>query len=423
MQFVEPFLGDFVGTIMASRLIPLQSNPQRSLALFEYDSLADPAEVSRLRDVLCQVFRLPTSYWESYFARIGHENFRVLRQSNRLVGGLAIYQMGQWFGGQTLGLAGIAAVGIAPEVRSAGAATHLMSSTLTELYRQGVPLSALYPSTQRLYRKVGYEQAGNRYLYQLPLDSIGLRAVRNEVERIDNSGHEQYHELARTRAQRTNGNLERNRGMWERCVSNPYDRKPVYRYLFGSPAYPDGYLFFYQDADKPGPYSLYVRDMMASSPAAARHLWSFLGSHRSMAEKVVWSGPAAEPLLMLTDELEAEVVGHDRWMLRIVDVRKALAQRGYPPTCAAELHFEIQDDIIEANQGRIVLRVSDGVGEVSQGGRGELRTHVRGLSPLFSGLFSPAQLQATGHIEGRDAAITTAASIFAGPEPWMPDMF
>ncbi len=259
-------------------------------SLFEFATLTDPDEEVRLRDILCQSFRLSTDYWDSYVRRIDRGNFRVLRRGGRLVGGLAIYRMGQWFGGRCLDDAGIAAVGIAPEFRAGGAAAHLMTSSLAELYEQGVPISALYASTQRLYRKVGYEQAGSRCQYQLPLASIGLKERSVPLHPIDGVEHDAYHEAARARAKITNGNLERSAGMWERMVTDPHGDKTVYRYLIGEPDRPEGYLFFDQDAEKPGPYHLSVRDMVALSPAAARSLWTFFSDHRSLAKSVTWWG-------------------------------------------------------------------------------------------------------------------------------------
>ena len=393
--------------------------------MFEFATLTDPDEEVRLRDILCQTFRLPTDYCDKYLSRIDRANVRVVRRSSRVVGGLAIYRMGQWFGGRCLDAAGIAAVGIAPQDRFAGAAAHLMASTLTELYEQGVAISTLFASTQRLYRRVGYEQAGSHCQYQMPLASIGIKERSVPLNRIDAVGHDVWHEPARARARITNGNLERSAAMWERIVtySYPDGDRTVYRYLIGERDRPAGYLFFYQDAGKAGPYDLYVRDMVALTPSAARSLWTFLSDHRSMANNVVWCGPAVEPLLMLPTEQVATVLSHESWMLRMVDVRKALRERGYPPHIEGEIHFQVEDDVVPANNARFILRVADGSGEVQDGGRGDLKAHVRGISPLFSAFLSPAQLRATGQIEASDPTIAAATSIFAGPPPWMPETF
>jgi predicted acetyltransferase len=69
------------------------------------------------------------------------------------------------------------------------------------------------------------------------------------------------------------------------------------------------------------------------------------------------------------------------------------------------------------------LTVSDGRGEVTTGGNGELQLDVRALAPLYTGLFTPYQLQLMGQISATDVAISTATQLFTGSEPWMPDKF
>jgi predicted acetyltransferase len=75
------------------------------------------------------------------------------------------------------------------------------------------------------------------------------------------------------------------------------------------------------------------------------------------------------------------------------------------------------------NNGQFVLTVSGGRGEVTRGGKGELQLDVRALAPLYTGLFTPYQLQLTGQIVATDDALTVATQLFTGSEPWMPDKF
>ena len=60
----------------------------------------------------------------------------VISQAGQVVGSLAIYSMGQWYGGQCVPMAGIAAVGVAPEHRGNGVAWELMRRTLLPQTRQ-----------------------------------------------------------------------------------------------------------------------------------------------------------------------------------------------------------------------------------------------------------------------------------------------
>ena len=110
-------------------------------------------------------------------------------------------------------------------------------------------------------------------------------------------------------------------------------------------------------------------------------------------------------------------------LLRLVDVPAALEARGYPPGLHAELHLDVSDDVLPQNNERFTVEVEGERASVRQGGRGELRIDVRGLAPLYTGHLSPGELKSTGYLDGPDQAIATAAALFAGPSPWMPDDF
>lgn len=127
--------------------------------------------------------------------------------------------------------------------------------------------------------------------------------------------------------------------------------------------------------------------------------------------------------MLLLPEQTAKPRFADRWLLRVIDVGKALSKRGYPPEIEAELHLEVRDDLIAENNGKFMLSVANGRGEVARGGKGELKLDVRGLAPLYTGLFTPHQLQLAGQLDATETAISTATEIFAGLSPWMPDFF
>ena len=102
---------------------------------------------------------------------------------------------------------------------------------------------------------------------------------------------------------------------------------------------------------------------------------------------------------------------------------KLWKKRGYPQNLVAELHLEIKDDLIAENNGKFVLKVSNGRGEVSKGGTGEFQLDIKGLSPLYTGFFTPYQLQLTGYLQATETALSVAIQMFAGSSPWMADFF
>jgi predicted acetyltransferase len=388
---------------------------------FEYQRVVGPNDDDALRDVVAQSINWPGDAWPMFVERIGRENLRVVRQAGRLIGGLATYQMGQWFGGRPVRCAGVSAVGVAPEFRRQGASRFLLQNMLEDQRSAGVPLAALFASSQAVYRAVGFEQAGSWNGYELPLTNIRLDDRELPVHPAPLSSPEPFAALDRRRAVAGNGLLDRTPGMWQRILN--HRQKPQYGYLIGDADDPEGYVIYFQDGGGFEPTKIEIRDVCATTARAGRRLWTFLADHASIASSVTWHGPAIDPLLALVGECKSTPARVFRWMLRIVDVGRALAARGYPPDVSVQLHLDVTDPVVPANAGRYVLELHDGTPEVQRGGRGELHCDVRGLAPLYSSFFSPQTLQSLGWLEGPPHALRDAQRVFSGPEPWMAEIF
>ncbi|OLP17591.1 GNAT family N-acetyltransferase [Leptolyngbya sp. 'hensonii'] len=387
---------------------------------YEVGAPTELAEAEQFCRIVAQCFNAPITEEQAYIDRLGIENFRIIRKAGQVVGGLQIYPMGQWYGRHRLEIAGIAAVAIAPEHRGSGVATTLLTQVLQSLHATDIPLAVLYASTQRLYRKVGFEQAGIFCRFSVPAKTLISRHRRLEMIAVDPQNWQIFADLYQQQAIANNGNLDRHPVIWQRIVHS--SSEPLYAYLIGSETNPQGYVILHHQA-APGGYSLNLRDVVTLTAAAQERLWTFLADHRSLADQVLWRGPMVNPSLLHLPEQTYQVSHLERWFVRLVDVPLALAMRGYPEGIEAELHLEVQDDLIEPNNGRFVLTVSQGEGRVTPGGRGELQIPVRGLSPLFTGLLTPDQLHQAGYLTGTSSALATATLLFSGPEPWMADHF
>lgn len=385
--------------------------------------LAPPAsdlEVARFKEICIQSFGGKPTGWDRFFESLGTQNVRLLKDGDRLVAGLGIYRIGQWFGGRSLPMAGIATVAVPPEARGQGLATRLMAEAVREL-RAEFPLSVLFPSTQRLYRSAGWEQAGNHCKYSIKPSDIGVRTGDLEVRRVAPGRREHFEPLYETVARQSPGFVDRDRTIWDR-VTRILGDETVYAYQVGPQAAPEGYVVYAQDSTSRG-YTLRVRDFVATTPRGLQALWSLLASNHTLGQAVHWCGPAMDPRLAVLPEQDGIKQDPFRWMLRILDVPRALTQRGYPAKLVAELHLEIADAIAPENAGRFVLRVEGGEASVEAGGRGDLSMDVRGLAPLYTGFLTPAQLANLGWVQGGESALETATRIFAGAEPWTPDSF
>lgn len=359
---------------------------------------------------------------EEWLSRHDLGDLRVVRRGGELAGGAFFLQMQQYFGGRAVPMSGVHAVGIAAERRGHGVGGALMRRTMLELAERGVPISCLYPATQPIYRAVGFEQAGSWTRWALPVTALTDRDRELPVERV---GFEDADDLATTYhalAQRSPGHIVRTRWNWHRVLA-PYGRA-VKSYRVREAGVTSGYLSFSTRRRSDRLHNAdYYCELVANTPAAAARLRALLADHRSMADTLHIVGPpTALPFLPLTEQSVTQDA-MIRWMLRLVDVRAALEARGYPPGLTARLELEVEDDLLAGNRGRITLEVADGRGQVTDGGAGALKAHVRGLAPLYSGHLDAAALAALGLVEGRAETLATASAIFAGPAPWLSEIF
>jgi predicted acetyltransferase len=381
----------------------------------------DEQELARYADILVESLGFPGERIGVWFDRFGRENLRLARSGGAVVGGVGILRMGQWFGGRSIPTGGITAVAVGPEARSRGVGGALMRSTIVELRAQSVPLSTLYPATLPLYRSVGYETAGVRTIHRFTLPTLDAGDRACEVRLATPSDHEAMRAVYAERARRTNGLLDRCT-LWS-GIFDPIVVEKRHQYVaIGASGRIEGYIVYAVTKGAPM-LEVSVRDLVAITPEAGRTLLSLLADHRSVAHKATASLGPGDPVLMLQREQTREIADRFPWMLRVVDAPAALAARGYSPHVRAEVHFEVRDALFGESARRIVLTVDGGRGDAREGGRGSVRVDVRALASLYASYASAEDLRVTGLVEGDDAELAKATAVFAGPAPWISDMF
>jgi predicted acetyltransferase len=382
--------------------------------------VARKTDLPALANILQLSFGISDSV-DPWFDKAGAANIRVLRDGDEVVAGLILVPMGQYFGGKSVPMVGVAGVGVPPAQRGRGVATELMRRCVRELRRNGTALSALYPATMPLYRRAGYETAGGTW--RISFRGTDLKRtdrdldVREFAARDERSVRAVYAAYARPR----NGWVDRGPYVWERTRRVQKGAASRGHVLCDGDRI-DAYVFYRHRSTDFG-FDLKIADMAARTPEAQRNMLAFLADHRSLAEEVRWFGGVDDPLLLLAREHHYEVKLHHHWMLRICDVKAALESRGYPPGLEMSIDLDIRDTSVRSNSGKVRLQVSAGSGRVRKGGRGSLRMVERTLAALYSGHATAHALHAMGRIEGQRRAVERAALLFAGPPPSMPDFF
>ncbi len=366
-------------------------------------------------------FGQPASVLEGWLDWIGRDNLRVLVQDGQVVGGLGLLHFGQYFGGRSVPSVGISVVAVVPEVRGTGAGKHLMQQTVRQMAADGAPLSVLYPSTWAFYRHAGYEPAGARTTYEFNLRRLGATDTTCRLRRIGPEERRRVEPIYEQFACHQTGLVARTRMNWQKIFKG--EPEDVFTYLVEGPAGPSGYLVYTHQEVPDKPYRIDIRDLVWLDESAGRRILAFLHQHGVLGESVRYDGAPVDPLLALSRVENQKIRYNHYWMLRMLDARAALTGRGYPAGVAGELHFELEDPLLEQNRGRFVLRVRDGQGEVADGGTGQIRLGPRGLAPLYTGHLPPEDLRRMGLLEADDASCGQAAAIFSGPRPWMCDRF
>ncbi|WP_237079611.1 GNAT family N-acetyltransferase [Myxococcus xanthus] len=381
----------------------------------------DEREMAAVADIMMQSYAMSPADIGAWMQRASRPDLRLLREGGEVAATLVLIRMGQWYGGRSVPVIGVGGVGVSPVHRGRGTATRLMQHLLREARATGAPLSVLYPATQPLYRRVGYEHAGTRQEIRIQVPSLDFSERTLSLRPIEEKDSQAIVLSYQRHARHRPGWLDRGDFSWGR-VRNMRG-EVAHGYLVEGRAGVEGYLYVIRRPLKDFKQELFLTDVVAHTPAAARRILSFLGDHRSLATDVCWYGGVDDPLLLLLREQTYSVKLYMHWMVRVLDVASALEARGWPEGLSGTLHLDVEDDLFPENQGRFVLEVSDGQARVRRGGDGGLRMHVRQLAPLYTGHLSAESLRAMGALEGDDASVRAASSLFSGAPPSLRDMF
>ena len=387
----------------------------------EYGLPANDAEIERLAQIDNYCFMLPPEKGVELMNTMGRDTVRVLRGPSGVEAGLWLVPMGQFFGGRSVPMTGIAAVGVAPEARGHGAARRLMEHTVRELHDQGIPISTLYPATTALYRLVGYEPAGFRYEYELKPKMLTVKERGLSIRALTEADIPAVKEAQREYASRHNGCLDRGPYVWKRVFDFRGDRTSGF--AVEEDGRIAGYVYYLQKPAQPFGYSLFITDLMALTPQAGRRLWSFLASHGSMSHEITWFGGPMDPLLTLLPEQVASIGSSIHWSVRILDAAKAIAARGFAPGLTLRVELDLTDSLLPANHGRKVLEIADGQGRLSEGGSGAVHVGINGLAPLYTGYHAAQGLRDAGLLSGPASELEKLNAAFAASAPWMREMF
>jgi len=387
----------------------------------EYRRAQDGADAQAFARLVIDAFAIPEKDAQGWPALLGLENVRLLGVGERAQAGLAIYPMGQWYGGRSVPTAGVAGVAVQPPWRGRGVASRLMRELLRELAAQGVALSSLYPASVQLYGRAGYAIAGARYEVRAPMSALTHTPAALEIVRLSETRDPGMRACYARAAASRNGWLERSEPMWARVR----EQRSILREGWAVRRNGEcvAYVWFSRVSLALLSSDVVCSDLVAVDHEAAAALLAFLGSYSTVCKELVFFASPADPLLDVFPELSWKLALLHPWMLRIVDAQAAIAARGFGASHRAQVELDIADDVLANNHGRFTLSVAGGRGTLQRGGAGRVRLDVRALAALYSGARSAEALAYSGSLRASGEELALLSSLFAGPAPSTPEMY
>lgn len=351
----------------------------------------------------------------------------VLTEGSHVRACLYTRRTGQFFGGRAVPCVPVTSVAVEPLAHGRGLSQILLRAVLTTLRAAGAAVSVLYPSVATAYRRVGYAFAGRYTRYRVPVQRAPTdRAAIARVEAWDDARSAMVAASYRRAAEATNGLLDRSDAWWT-AARLARDDRPLFRFATHG-AGEVTRVHVYQQTAVPGganyAYTVDARSLIWHDADAARALLAAVALNRALATEFRWPGPPDDPLAAFFPEPAIAVEGTTRWMCRLLDVPAALMARGYPPGIAAAVEIAVDDPTLPENAGAIRFEVREGQATVQPIARARARIDVGALAALYTGQLAARDAARIGRLtDASDAAIAAIEAIFAGPKPWLADIF
>lgn len=360
------------------------------------------------------------------------EDMRCAVVDGEVVATSGEFRFAQWFGGRVLDCSAVWGVATLPEHRGSGLASGATEAVIRTGRERGASVSALFPAVIRPYRSIGYEMAGTFTKHRVAIDAIppqprDLPAPELlDLERDLVGVRECYRSFASSHTGPVEPTDDRH---WVDRILVRADDETHRAVVVREAGEVTGFLVTGRDPD-PGPldvaFGLWTEAFAATTETALRSLLAYVRRFAGLGKWFQWSGPPNDPIGLLVDEQSLSIEMHYRWMLRLLDVRAAFEQRGWP-AIDEQASFSVEDPMFPDNVGPWRLRVERGVATMApvQGGSGPRAAPIPigALSSMFSGYLRASDAVRLGLLDAEDSTAGAFGRLFAGADPWCPFFF
>ena len=323
----------------------------------------------------------------------------IVAEFNKEIAGLLIippYKV--WILDDMIPMAGIGLVTMSPSVRRRGIASGLMKMAVLECYKQGYPISMLFPFSHQFYKKVGYGLVGEKYVYSFsPLSLTQYDELLN-VRLFEKKDLGVVKRVYIESSKKTSFRICRNDKRWKSLTESKdrnvvvYDDKGIKGYL----------IYKYEYSDNRIEQFLRVYELIYLNDEAYRGLLGFLAAQREQVDSIIYHTTKDDPLHFALSNprktrSNARIVSSNAvlevnadYMLRIVDLKKALLARKDYNNMNLCFSIKVAGDIVEENNKPITVIVKNGKPTIKSGIKSDvvLECDISVFSQIYAGINS-----------------------------------
>ncbi len=340
----------------------------------------------------------------------------VLDARGRLVAKAVLLDLEHWWGGRRVRAGGVAGVAVHPDARGEGTASALLRTLAEVMDERGQGVSALFPTVPGLYRHLGWELVGTLDTTVLSTrdlaDAPGEPRVR--VRTAEAGDATSLHELYTRWASQAAGPLTRDGRVFPEPAADVLEHDVV-----ALAEDEQGAALAYLAYDRGRGYredaELTVHEAVSLDPGALAALLRSVGRWHPVAGRTRWHGPTEELGRVLPGAVPPPTA-RDRWMLRVVDPARAVAERGW----AADVDLAVRLVDPERGDRTCLLSARNGQGGLEAAAGPAPSLHVRGLALLLAGAADTSAVRRLGLCDGALPGLDAALS---GPAPVLLDYF
>ena len=372
-------------------------------------------------------FNVPISRARLYAPKLRLDRYLCAYERGTLVATTQAHPLEQWFGGRPVPMAGVASVATVPERRGTGIASQVLRELLRARRDAGDPLTALYPATVPVYRRLGYEFGGVFITYGAPLRSLPRhRADAIELEPFEGDDFEELKSCHRAYAAGQTGLAHsEDQDWWRVRVLSRLEADTTARAVIArGPNGAEGYAAY--EIESLGDHEgsrVACSHLVGLTGRALSALLTYFGGFQGVGRKVTWQGSPQDPIALLVPEQTTPPAYTFRWMERLLDVQSAFEARGFAEV-SGEAVFTVDDPLFEENRGPFGVEADAGKVRVRRVDDDPNQPiPIGALSAMFTGFLSPSDAIRLGLVPTEHPALPLFTRLFAGPPPWMMDFF